>query len=364
MRKYPYIFLVVLLFTILACGSEAAVENADSPEENISEDLAGETEEEDANLADEQEEPTATPVPTETPEPGLSLSSPAPMGTEVSTPNFTFLVNEVTQPANDIVAAGNPFNTSPETGQEYLMVNLTVTCDTEDCEFFPTNFDVIGSAGIGYDTEFFISGVEGMLENTEMLQGGSVTGLLFFIVGQNDSNFALRWDPIFGDSVYLALGDFDPSSQANNAENLPDIEPIETSRDDPAPYGEQVATPNFIFQVMALTRPANEIVAAGNQFNTAPETGQEYISVTLAVTCRANECSFSPYNLAVIGSVAIAHDPEIFIAGVEGILEDTELLQGSSTSGDVYFLVGQDETDLVLRWEPFVGDAVFLSLEE
>jgi hypothetical protein len=364
-RSVLLVVLVALLLAAIACGSSTNGDKPSAPDVEADAAASGESAE-----ADVEEEPTS--IPTETPEPtptelppvGTSRGNPAPIGQAVEVPNYRFVVNSVAQPADDIVAAGNMFNIEPETGQEYLMVELTLTCLASECSFSPTDFDVLGDKGVAYEVELFVSGIDGVLELTELMEGAELTGKMFFLVDQDDTNLVLRWKPLLGSEVFLAVGEFDPGSFVEEVGEVPDVEPIETSREDPAPFGQPLAVPNFIFTVLGITRPADDIVAAANPFNSEPEAGQEYLMVELEVICRESECSFSPYNLTVVGSSGIAHEFEAFVSGVEGSLEYSDLLRGASVSGKLFFFVGKEETDLVLRWEPLVGGEAFLSLEQ
>lgn len=138
---------------------------------------------------------------------------------------------------------------------------------------------------------------------------------------------------------------------------------IGTSRDNPAPVGETVSVPNFAILVTAITRPADDIVATGNMFNTEPEPGQEYIMVELSATCLVEECSFSTFNFNVIDSSGLVHDAQSFVSGVTGMLDSGDMLSGGTRSGSVFFLVPQGDDGLVLRWDPFVGDEIFFSMQ-
>jgi hypothetical protein len=140
-----------------------------------------------------------------------------------------------------------------------------------------------------------------------------------------------------------------------------------SSRSNPAPPGSEVTIDDMTFVVEDAVRPADDIVAAGNEFNSPPEEGNEYVMVTLSVTCEKSEdetCNIGPMlDLSVIGSEGVAHDSAWAISGVDGQLESTEFYGGSTTSGKLFFEVGQDETDLVLRYESLLGTSkAFLAL--
>jgi len=148
----------------------------------------------------------------------------------------------------------------------------------------------------------------------------------------------------------------------------PTSAPLGSSRSNPAPFGTQVTIDEMTFAIDEVIRPADEVVAAGNPFNREPEEGNEYLQVTITVTCNEeadDTCSVGPaLNLTVIGSIGVAHDPEWMVSGVEGQLEQAEFYGGASVSGSMFFEVEKDETGLVLRYEEFFGtDKAFLALQ-
>lgn len=175
----------------------------------------------------------------------------------------------------------------------------------------------------------------------------------------------------------LACGESTPSvqvSEGNGEESAtqePEEEqdvPVGSSRSNPAPVGSEVTVDNVTLTVEDFQRSVDDVVSNANQFNTEPEEGQEYVVVELTATCEKDSdetCSIGPaWNLAVLGSGGVAHDAEWFISGVEGQLEQSEFYGGASVSGKLFFIVDQDETDLVLRYEELLGsDAAFLALE-
>lgn len=213
MRKFmPFLVLVVLILGALACGSDADTDTpADTEEPAEAAEAVEEGVAEPAEESEPTEEPEPTEVPTEAPTAtpteapiGTSRDNPAPLNTPVEVPNYTMTLTSVTRPANDIVAAGNMFNSPPDEGYEYVMVEVTVTCKQDECAFSSYNLGVVGSESVVYDPEF-VSGVDGMLESGEMLEGGTLTGKLFFIVKQGETDLVLRWEPLIGDEAFMEI---------------------------------------------------------------------------------------------------------------------------------------------------------------
>lgn len=159
--------------------------------------------------------PTETPVPpTATPVPlGSSKDNPAPIGTMFTAKEFQIVVNRVVRPADQVVAQGNMFNTKAEKGDEYVQVEVSITCLADaksKCNVSPFNFKLYSSKGIVHDAEFVLAGVEGMLESTEFFGGATIESKsLFFLVGEDETNVVMEFEAglIFRESAYFAIPD-------------------------------------------------------------------------------------------------------------------------------------------------------------
>jgi hypothetical protein len=141
--------------------------------------------------------------------------------------------------------------------------------------------------------------------------------------------------------------------------------PLGTSRNNPAPVGSAILVDNMEFIVTGVVRPADSIVSKGNTFNEKPSAGKEYIFITISVNCKSpsdQQCKLSTYNLKVLGSDGILIDGSMFLAGVEGLLEDTTFYGGANVTGNLAFIVNQVDTGLLLVYQPFFGDSFYLSL--
>lgn len=157
----------------------------------------------------------------------------------------------------------------------------------------------------------------------------------------------------------------DSDSQSNNAGGKSE-DPLGSSRSNPAPVGSKVEADDMKFSVLGSTRPATDIIMAGNMFNTEPEEGQEYILVELSVTCMKStdgKCSISTFSLSLLGSKGVSRDAEWFVSGVDGLLEGSEFYGGATVTGMVPFIVDQDETDILIVYEPLLfGDTFYLAI--
>ena len=139
---------------------------------------------------------------------GTARSNPAPKGSIITADKMDFSVIETIRPADDIVMAGNQFNTKPEEGFQYVFVKIQVTCTKgadETCSVSPVSFKMIGNEGIAYDSEWILSGVEGLLDSKEFYGGATVTGYVGFIVKSADTSLILTYNPLFGDDFYMSV---------------------------------------------------------------------------------------------------------------------------------------------------------------
>lgn len=140
-----------------------------------------------------------------------------------------------------------------------------------------------------------------------------------------------------------------------------------TARSNPAPVGSEVVVDDMAFQILSVVDPANDLVTAGNMFNPTPAPDQKYIFIELKVTCKKSmdeQCSYTPlFTTTIIGSSGVDHDPE-YLSGVESMLETTSFYGDASITGYIPFLVGVDETNLLLTYSPLLGNKFYLALPE
>ena len=375
LKGYRFILItIVLALAMIACGSSSDVEVIEPGEEVAEESI--EDSEENVEI---EKETAPTEAEGEAKEVGTSRSNPVPIGSTVVIDDMSFVVVGLIRPADEIIMEGNQFNTEPESGQEYILLKLEITClksSDDECLFSPLldGVQVIGSLGIGHDSEWFVSGVDGLLEDSTFFGGSTISGNIPFIIGQDETDLVFVYEPFLGDTVYLAMpseegdvakvepeGDVAPSVENN------DEKEVGTARSNPAPVGSEVIADDMAFVVTGAIRPATDIIMDGNMFNTEPEQGQEYILVDLGVTCMKSideSCSISPFwNISLIGSEGVKYDAESFVTGVDGLLESTEFYGEATVSGYLPFIVNEGETNLILVYEPIIfGDTFYLEV--
>jgi len=173
------LFVVVLMQVTLACGTNHNVEDVQEAQ------------------------------PTDNPEPlGSSLSNPAPVGSKVTADDIEFEILGITRPATYIVKAANMFNTQPGVGQEYIFVELQATCtksSDKECSISTFKAKLVGSSGIERESEWFVSGVDGLFEDTQFYGGETINGQIPFIIDSDETDLVFIYQPQAGEPFYLAI---------------------------------------------------------------------------------------------------------------------------------------------------------------
>ena len=139
---------------------------------------------------------------------GTSRDNPAPFGSEVESDFMKFVILGSTRPADDIVLSADMFNIKPEKGQEYLFIQVQITCtksSDQDCSLSLSELKAVGSLGIEYDVQWLITGVDGLLEGTDFYGGTTISGNLPFIIQSTDTNILFKYEPFFGQSFYMSI---------------------------------------------------------------------------------------------------------------------------------------------------------------
>jgi hypothetical protein len=166
------------------------------------------------------------------------------------------------------------------------------------------------------------------------------------------------------DEVSVKPGGTDSNNPQSTS--VEETKPVGTVRSNPAPKGSIVTADKMDFSVLETIRPADEIVMAGNQFNTKPDEGYQYILIKLQIKCNKSSdetCSISQFNFELIGDEGIIYDSEWMLAGVEGMLESKEFYGGATVSGYIGSIIKSSDTAIVLTYDPFIGDKFYMSVE-
>jgi hypothetical protein len=140
---------------------------------------------------------------------------------------------------------------------------------------------------------------------------------------------------------------------------------IGKTRDNPVPAGTSVNIGgNMTLTVVSAIRPADSIVRNAGD-NNKPEPNQEYVQVTIKVFCNkpSNEtCNFDVFSIRAVGADGNIHDVDIFIVGIDGLLESVEFFGGSTRQGKIFLLVPKNDSSVVLFYDPWFGNNIYLGL--
>lgn len=159
----------------------------------------------------ETEPALPTEVPAEETQENTSSAIPdaAAAGTAVDIGNgLTLTVLDVTRPVDDIVANGSSFNTTAPEGEEFMQVDIEVTCasDSGPCTFYPTVMKAVLSDGSTRDLQTFIEGMDDWDTAVELEGGATEQGFLLFIVPKSETNPVLSYQDIYADeALYFQL---------------------------------------------------------------------------------------------------------------------------------------------------------------
>lgn len=185
-RSKLWIFLAVIVFVLLACGGSTP--GAGPQQSNGS----------DAPTATEEEVPV-----------GTTRSNPAPYGESLTTSDMTFRIVDIIRPADSIIEQANIFNNDPEAGEEYILIQLAITCkkdEDETCSLFMRYFDLVGSSGLVREPKLVL-GVDDMLETSELYGGATQTGYTAFILDIGETDLVLAYEPLFEAHIFLSAGE-------------------------------------------------------------------------------------------------------------------------------------------------------------
>lgn len=203
-NKRIFVLFAVLSLVTTACSLSSLIGQNGSDEEM---DVAIE-EASSANANDGEGEPSPpSESVTTTPEEGLWIDNPAPESYEVVADNKTFTVTGATRPADELVAEANQFNEPAEDGEEYLLVELQISCTKsqgEQCEFTPFNMLVWGSLEDSH-TRTFVAGLDNEINSVEWGGGETVSGVLPFLVGEGETDLVLIYQPFSGGAYFFTV---------------------------------------------------------------------------------------------------------------------------------------------------------------
>lgn len=146
----------------------------------------------------------------ETPGAKTSRENPAPIGSEITTKDWTLVINSVDLDAASKVVDANPVNTAPEDGEVYVLVNFTITYngDEREGEYPMYQLSYVAADGNSFDsTSKLLVAPDQMDSFKKMFKGASATGNEVIAVKTSDIDkgvLAVKPD-LFGDTVFVAI---------------------------------------------------------------------------------------------------------------------------------------------------------------
>lgn len=151
---------------------------------------------EDAEVVDEEEPADAAGEGTR--------GTPYPLGSQISTDDWTVVINSYTADGNPVVTEGNEYNEAAPAGSHYEVVNYTVTYTGDDkglaaevgISFVTSGGNVINS----YDAFVLLADPIGM---DELYNGASATGSEAFLVPDGETVLIRVRPGMFADEVFV-----------------------------------------------------------------------------------------------------------------------------------------------------------------
>ena len=202
-------------FTDETTGSQPAQQEEgseqDGAEQDGSEEGAQDQEEADAAPASEEEsDQDAEEDAAEEDADEGTRANPYPLGTELSSSDWTVTVNSVDLDADAAVAAENQFNEGPAEGHTYILVNVTATYAGEDPDGASpwVSVSYVSPAGNTFSaSDRSVVTPESFDSLATLYEGASETGNIALHVPSEDvEDGVLSVDPdMFADTVYVEV---------------------------------------------------------------------------------------------------------------------------------------------------------------
>lgn len=142
--------------------------------------------------------------------PDGTRANPYPIGTTVENDEWAVTINSVTFGANDVVAAENQFNDAPEAGNEYMLINVTMTYKSDDSDGGMPAFvsiEYVTPSGATVDSFGSFAVAPDKLDSMSTLyKGGSTTGnIVIEVPSENASAGVIMVRPgMLADKSFIA----------------------------------------------------------------------------------------------------------------------------------------------------------------
>jgi hypothetical protein len=148
----------------------------------------------------------STPSLTSSPALGFSRSNPAPLGTSVTLDKETIKINDLIDPADDLVDPYSAKMYPLGENQEYIAVGISIECNKsqdETCMGVDFSYSIVGSSGnLLKDT--VIQVLDKCIECDTVFGGGTLNGYVVFVVDKDETGLVLVAESQSG-TVYLLV---------------------------------------------------------------------------------------------------------------------------------------------------------------
>jgi hypothetical protein len=145
---------------------------------------------------------------------------------------------------------------------------------------------------------------------------------------------------------------------------------VDGSQPAPLGYAVPLGDGRLVVGVLAVTQPANDIIALASPSNPAPSSESEYLMVKVVLQCIAepsntdNPCDLGlGVQFRVIDSAGIFYEEASGLAEVPDQFKLPNINEGFTAIGNVVFLVPTSASDLVLEFSWPNNSDVILALE-
>lgn len=130
--------------------------------------------------------------------------NPVPVGTSISSDEWTVTVDAHNPAGNDIVAAANQFNEPAPAGSHYEIVTYTVTYTGDDSGMaLMVGLDLVTAGGNVIDSSDSLASLEDSIGFDELFNGASTTGSTAFLVPDGESVLIRVTPGMFADEVFV-----------------------------------------------------------------------------------------------------------------------------------------------------------------
>ncbi len=320
-------------------------------------------------------EPTATPIPTETPSPiGSSRRQPFPPNSEINLSQRSVQILESIQGDEALtqILQANPFNDPPPDGMEYLMIKIRVKNITEgDTEIKISNadFKLTGSYLKKYSPVSVVMPDPNFSDG--LFPGGETIGWVPFLISPDETNRMIIVDPIYNfdeSPQYIAL---DEGASITSSPKLSAIRPTENgkSRSEAANLGDLIITDDWEIRIEKIIRgeSAWQRIFETNQYNEPPSAGMAYLLVKIYahyIGDNENGASIGLLSIKTTGSQNVIYDAPSVVDPEPAF--DAILFPGGEVEGWLALQMGEDESNIILIFNPAYSDETkrFIRLEE